>query len=49
MGATYFLRKPNVMVGLRYGRSTADNLRVPAEQEVLPATDSAILSLRLVI
>ena len=46
VGATYWLREPNVSVGLRWARSMADS--EPNEPR-LQATDSFILSMRLLI
>lgn len=46
-GVGYALKAPNLYTGLRYGRSTAANRR--AQEDPLSATDTVILSLRLLI
>lgn len=49
VGATYWLRDPNVSVGLRWARTMTDFDTDPVTVPRLKATDSIILSLRLLI
>lgn len=49
IGATYWLQDPNVSVGLRWARSMTDFDTDPVTTPRLKATDSFILSLRLLI
>lgn len=49
VGGTYWLFPPNVSVGFRYARSMAAQRTNPPQAPPLKATDSFILSLRLLI
>lgn len=49
VGVSYFIEAPNLAIGLRYSRSMQDIYSTEEENEILPLTQTAIFSIRLVI